>query len=418
MHNLTCAAKGLQKQTAQFSFIFLSPPVAAGGLNLVGLEIGNDRKGHAGMEMFGERKGLGGLSGGLATVSAGPALNRESLDSLGVVGVGAPGVLGASNKESAYATQSKQPSSKGAYSAASLGNISNSKQESTSLAAENAAAAAMQAQVAPVKRRPRAAVEAAVAALRDPSHLQVNQSGLDSYSTGGFENQQAAAGGAEGRAFHLEWPLQPQPVNAAQGHLSSAAAKISSAAARYTNAVNAASYSKRAAVFAADAASVSSVNSSADLSYPQEGRRSNLSRQSTRSSAQSLETASLQMDPFAPRPRLAVEPFLSPTCSSATMPPSPTAHQPSSRTHQSSVSAQQNTSSAVYSSPSAQRGQLQASSSKKGQLPDGAGPIRRALFPANLDDWSISASRNLDAPEMGSPPESDEEASSSSSSEV
>lgn len=53
----------------------------------------------------------------------------------------------------------------------------------------------------------------------------------------------------------------------------------------------------------------------------------------------------------------------------------------------------------------------------------GGAPTRRALFPARspeVDDWSVAASRNLDAPEMGSLPSSDEEEddSSSGSSEV
>lgn len=274
----------------------------------------------------------------------------------------------------------------------------------------------MQPQIAPVKRRPRPAVEAAVAMLHDPSHLQLTQPGVQSYPAAVHGDQQVGAGA---KGFQLDWPLQPQPVNAAQGHLSSAAAKLSSAATRYTNAVNAASYSKRAAAFAADAAdaaSAQSINSSMDLGSPQDGRRSKLSRRSAQSSAQSCDTASSQVDPFAPRPRLAVEQILSPSSSSSAMQPSATAYQPYP-TAQQSASAQ-SMSSAVYSSPSAQRGQLQASASKKGQLPTGAGPARRALFPANLDDWSISASRNLDAPEMGSPPESDGEESTSGSSEV
>ena len=48
-------------------------------------------------------------------------------------------------------------------------------------------------------------------------------------------------------------------------------------------------------------------------------------------------------------------------------------------------------------------------------------PTRRALFPVSpeeAEDWAVAASRNLDAPEMGSPPSSDEEDSSSGSSEV
>ena len=57
-------------------------------------------------------------------------------------------------------------------------------------------------------------------------------------------------------------------------------------------------------------------------------------------------------------------------------------------------------------------------------------PTRRALFSTHFQDadtWSVAASRNLDAPEMGSPPSSDDDddeddndddSSSGSSSEV
>lgn len=236
--------------------------------------------------------------------------------------------------------------------------------------------------------------------LHDPVQLQLGQLGVSSY--GLYADQQPGSAGAGPKGLQLDWPLQPQPVNAAQGHLNSAAAKLTSAATRYTNAVNATSYSKRAAALAADAAaSATSVNSSVDVSSPQEGRRSNLSRRSAQSSAQSFDTATSQTDPFAPSPRLALD---SSPGSSRTL-------------HQGSSAAQPGTSTGDYMSPT-QRGQLQPSLSKKAQSPGGAGPTRRALFPANVNDWSISASRNLDAPEMGSPPESDDEESSSGSSEV
>ena len=65
----------------------------------------------------------------------------------------------------------------------------------------------------------------------------------------------------------------------------------------------------------------------------------------------------------------------------------------------------------------------------RGDPQRGVVPTRRALFPTRLqeaDQWSVAASRNLDAPEMGSPPNSDDEegdedgddSSSDSSSEV
>ena len=60
--------------------------------------------------------------------------------------------------------------------------------------------------------------------------------------------------------------------------------------------------------------------------------------------------------------------------------------------------------------------------SPSGRPQQGAAPTRRALFAGRLqaaDDWPVTASRNLDAPEMGSPRSSDEEdASSSGSSQV
>jgi len=71
----------------------------------------------------------------------------------------------------------------------------------------------------------------------------------------------------------------------------------------------------------------------------------------------------------------------------------------------------------------------EAGLSGRGETTRGVVPIRRALFPTRLqeaDQWSVAASRNLDEPEMGSPPDSDDEeddedgddSSSDSSSEV
>ncbi len=71
----------------------------------------------------------------------------------------------------------------------------------------------------------------------------------------------------------------------------------------------------------------------------------------------------------------------------------------------------------------------EAGLSGRGESTRGVVPIRRALFPTRLqeaDQWSVAASRNLDEPEMGSPPDSDDEeddedgddSSSDSSSEV
>ena len=54
----------------------------------------------------------------------------------------------------------------------------------------------------------------------------------------------------------------------------------------------------------------------------------------------------------------------------------------------------------------------EAGPSGRGDPQMGVVPTRRALFPTRLqeaDQWSVAASRNLDAPEMGSPPNSDDE---------
>ena len=54
----------------------------------------------------------------------------------------------------------------------------------------------------------------------------------------------------------------------------------------------------------------------------------------------------------------------------------------------------------------------EAGPSGRGGSQRGLAPTRRALFATRLqeaDQWSVAASRNLDAPEMGSPPNSDDE---------
>ncbi len=54
----------------------------------------------------------------------------------------------------------------------------------------------------------------------------------------------------------------------------------------------------------------------------------------------------------------------------------------------------------------------EAGPSGRGEPQRGVVPTRRALFSTRLqeaDQWSVAASRNLDAPEMGSPPDSEEE---------
>ena len=363
-----------------------------GGLNTVGLEVG-DRRGAAGSlppgsDALGERKRLGGLAGGLALIGSEPAGERDRLEGLGVVGIVAPGM--------------PVPSARDPIAAAPQGSSFAAGFQS----AVGAPVGQPGSTPAPVKRRPRPAVEAAVAMLHDPNNLQLNgyQAGL------GADQQQS------GKGFQLEWPL-PQPVDAAQGHLNTAAAKLSAAAARYTDAVSA---TRQGAANAASAASVSSAGSSFEIRSPQEGRRSTLGRHSalsTHSSAQSTDASSSQLNPFASRPRLAHDPHLSPTTSAHVLQSADADSHHSGLASQAYAAAQQSAKATAYKGR--QQQQQQPDAAQQGLLAGAAASARRALFPQHLqllEDWSITASRNLDAPEMGSPHDSEEETSSSSSS--
>ena len=69
------------------------------------------------------------------------------------------------------------------------------------------------------------------------------------------------------------------------------------------------------------------------------------------------------------------------------------------------------------------QGWLLQEAGPSGRVQRGPAPTRRALFAGHLQggagDWAVTASRNVDAPEMGSPRSSDEgDNSSSGSSQV
>lgn len=184
----------------------------------------------------------------------------------------------------------------------------------------------------PVRRRPRVGDTAAAAAERDSSDLGLAhyraESGDPTSLGDSYDANSIYSSGAGPQAFQLKWPLQPQPVNSAHSHLSSAAAKISAAADRYSNAVG----TSRAPVSQPRAASEMSpdtysspvgtskaagTQSQAAAGIPAEGRRSSLSRRSTQSSAHSSThssevSASVHFDPFTSRPLLAADVMVGP----------------------------------------------------------------------------------------------------------
>lgn len=222
---------------------------------------------------------------------------------LGVVGVGAPGMPPAAAREpTAVVLQRRTSNLRPAMAAAA---VSLSQDSSCQSMAEVTTlyAAGSQHHDLPSKRRPRAGVAAAAAISPDSSDMALSQFSADMdtrLSTGDVSSPRAGP-----QAFQLKWPLQPQPVNTAQTHLSKAAAKIAAAADRYSSAVGA------------------TTNSVADMQPPApagvvtDGRRSSLSRRSGQSSAHSSThsselSGSAQTDPFASRPLIAHDMMLSP----------------------------------------------------------------------------------------------------------
>ncbi|KAL0024777.1 hypothetical protein WJX79_006104 [Trebouxia sp. C0005] len=230
---------------------------------------------------------------------------------------------------------------------------------------------------------PAAAREPTAAALqlRESSDLALSHFSIESGDNSSLGDAHDAGSvlspGAGPQAFQLKWPLQPQPVNSAHSHLSNAAAKISAAADRYSSAVGTSKVPNAQATSGTITdrhSSPAGIGKAADGQsppfggIPAEGRRSSLSRRSNQSSAHSSTRssdlgASVQSDPFASRPLLAHD-------------------------------------------------IMEAGPSGRGGSQRGLAPTRRALFATRLqeaDQWSVAASRNLDAPEMGSPPNSDDE---------
>lgn len=258
-----------------------------------------------------------------------PGGDRAGLEGLGVVGVGAPGMPPAAAREPTAVVLQRKTSGlrTGAASTATA-----SHDLSSALAAEAASvnqARGLPHHDTPVRRRPRVGD---TAAERDSSDLGLahHRAELgDPTSLGdSYDANSIYSSGAGPQAFQLKWPLQPQPVNSAHSHLSSAAAKISAAADRYSNAVGTGrapvSQSRAASELSTDTYSnpagtskAAGMQPQAAAGIPAEGRRSSLSRRSTQSSAHSSThssdvSASVHFDPFTSRPLLAADVMVSP----------------------------------------------------------------------------------------------------------
>lgn len=161
----------------------------------------------------------------------------------------------------------------------------------------------------PSKRRLRGSNAAAHAAVHGSPDTALSQYSAES-AANAKNDCECSTGDANlpragPQAFQLKWPLQPQPVNSAQSHLSKAAAKIAAAADRYSSAAG---------------TSVSPVDMQppSPAGVPTDGRRVSLSRRSGQSSAHSSThssdlSCSTQTDPFASRPLIAQDLMLSPT---------------------------------------------------------------------------------------------------------
>ena len=232
---------------------------------------------------------------------------RSGMD-LGVVGVGAPGMPPAAAREpTAVVLQRRTSNLRPAMVA-----VSSSQDCSSQIMTEASShyAAGSQHLDLPSKRRPRGSSTAAKAAVHDSSDTALSQFSAQSAaiansdsgcSTGDVDSPRAGP-----QAFQLKWPLQPQPVNSAQTHLSRAAAKIAAGADRYSSAAG------------TSTSPVADMHPPSPAGLPTEGHHLSLSRRSGQSSAHSSThssdlSCSTQTDPFASRPLIAQDLMLSPT---------------------------------------------------------------------------------------------------------
>ena len=237
--------------------------------------------------------------------SPGSSIERAGLEGLGVVGVGAPGMVPAAAREpTAVVLQRKTSSLRSGVSAAASASYDSSSAAMSEAASVNQATG-LPNHDAPVRRRPRVGDAAAAAVLHDASDIALSHFGVESGGIAsmyeGYDISNVQSSGAGPQAFQLKWPLQPQPVNSAHSHLSNAAAKTSD---RYSS--------------AAGTSKPANLQFPGGAGIPAEGRRSSLSRRSDQGSAHSSTHsselyASIQSDPFASRPLLAHDMMLSPT---------------------------------------------------------------------------------------------------------
>ena len=235
--------------------------------------------------------------------------DRGGMD-LGVVGVGAPGMPPAAAREpTAVVLQRRASNLRPAIAAAGVSSSLDCNSQNVT-EANSCYAAGSQHLDPPSKRRPRGSNAAANAAAHDSPDTALSQLSADTAADA--KNDSECSMGdvnplrAGPQAFQLKWPLQPQPVNSAQTHLSKAAAKLAAAADRYSSAAGT-STSPIADAYPPSPAGV-----------PTEGRHPPLSRRSGQSSAHSSTqssdlSCSTQTDPFASRPLIAYDPMLSPT---------------------------------------------------------------------------------------------------------
>lgn len=237
---------------------------------------------------------------------------RGGMD-LGVVGVGAPGMPPAAAREPTAVVLQRRTSNLRPAMAAAAASASISQDSSWPSMAEVTSpyAAGSQHHDIPSKRRPRAGIAAVATAMANDSsdtalsHFSA-ESAARAYTDTGGSTGDVSSPRAGPQAFQLKWPLQPQPVNTAQTHLSKAAAKIAAAADRYSSALGV------------------GINPIVDMQplpsavVPTDGRRSSLSRRSGQSSAHSSThsselSCSAQTDPFASRPLIAHDMMSTPT---------------------------------------------------------------------------------------------------------
>ena len=237
--------------------------------------------------------------------------NEKGGMELGVIGVVAPGMPPAAAREPTTVLLQRKTSNLRPAAAAAAAAVSISQDSSSAGMPEAIShfAAGPQHLETPIRRRPRAGIAADVSTVNASSdtalsHFSAESAASanldDAYGWGGVDSPRAGP-----QAFQLKWPLQPQPVNSAQSHLSNAAIKIAAAAHRFSSAAGT-SKSPNA-----------NMQSQAPAGMTKEGRHSSTSRRSGQSSADSsIQSSQLissaQIDPFASRPRIGHDMLLSP----------------------------------------------------------------------------------------------------------